>query len=106
MGGKKKLSLKQMERMQARKDETKEEKKPSTAPSKEKKTYGILPPNVRSESFLNELKKLKVLTPYTVASRFNVRLSVAKDMLEELRQRGGVEFVSGSRNLKIYKTPD
>lgn len=105
MGGKKKLSLKQMERMQARKDETKEEKKQSTAP-KEKKAYGILPPNVRSESFLNELKKLKVLTPYTVASRFNLRLSVAKDMLEELRQRGTIQFVSGSRNLKIYKTPD
>ncbi|MEM3011692.1 MAG: hypothetical protein QXE76_07770 [Candidatus Bathyarchaeia archaeon] len=105
MGGKKKLSLKQMERMQARKDETKEEKKQSTAP-KEKKTYGILPPNVRSESFLNELKKLKVLTPYTVASRFNLRLSVAKDMLEELRQRGTIQFVSASRNLKIYKTPD
>jgi len=105
MGGKKKLSLKQMERMQARKDEAKEEKKTPTT-SKEKKTYGILSPNIKSESFLSELKKLKVLTPYTVASRFNLRLSVAKDMLEELRQHGIIEFVSGSRNLKIYKTPD
>jgi len=46
---------------------------------------------------------MKVLTPYLIASRFNLRLSVAKDFLEELHQRGLVEYVSGGRNIKIYK---
>jgi len=46
---------------------------------------------------------MNVLTPYTVASRFNIRISTAKDFLEQLEQSGAVELVSGSHNIKIYK---
>jgi len=104
MGGKKKLTLKQMEKMQVRKDERKEGK--SGGGPTEKKPPGIIPPDPRSEKVIGEIKKIKVLTPYAVASRFNLRLSVAKDLLEELEQRGVVEYVSGSENLKIYKPLD
>ena len=108
MGGKKKLSLKQMERMQDRTAPAKKEKegKSSGGGAPEKKVAGITPPDIRSEKVLSELKKMKVLTPYTVASRFELRLSVAKDMLEELQQRGVIQFVSGSRNTKIYRHAD
>jgi len=108
MGGKKKLSLKQMERMQAKKDdETKtKEKKGGSGGAREKKAPGIIPPDPKSEKIVGEIKKMKVLTPYAVASRFDLRLSVARDFLEELAQRGVVQFVSGSKNLKIYKTMD
>jgi len=105
MGGKKKLTLKQMERMQE-KAPPKKESKSSSGTAPEKKVAGITPPDIRSEKVISELKKLKVLTPYTVASRFELRLSVARDMLEELQQRGVVQFVSGSRNTKIYKPAD
>jgi ribosomal protein S25 len=46
---------------------------------------------------------MKVLTPYAVASRFNIRLSLAKAFLKELENRKMVEYVSGGKNLKIYK---
>ena len=49
---------------------------------------------------------MKALTPYTVGSRFNLSLSVARDMLDELAQRGIIEYVSGSKYLKIYKPHD
>jgi ribosomal protein S25 len=49
---------------------------------------------------------MKALTPYTVATRFDLRLSVAKDFLEDLERRGIVEYVSGSKNLKVYKPLD
>ena len=49
------------------------------------------------------MKTMKVLTPYTVASRFNLRLSVARDVLKDLERRNIVEYVSGGKNLKIYK---
>jgi len=102
MGGKKKLSLKQIERMQARRGE-KKETKPSGSPSeRERKSGGIFLPDPRSEKVVNEIKKMKTLTPFSVASRFNLRLSVAKDLLEELEQKGVIQFVSRSRNLKIY----
>jgi len=104
MGGKKKLTMKQMERMQARRDQERKERRLASAT--EKKSIGIVPPDPKSEKIIGELKKMKALTPYTVATRFDLRLSVAKDFLEELERRGIVEYVSGSKNLKIYKPLD
>ncbi len=106
MGGKKKQSLKKIARTQSRRGERKEPK-PSGSPSKrERKTAGIVLPNPRSEKIINEIKKMKTLTPFTVASRFNVRISVAKDLLEQLEHKGVIQFVSRSRNLKIYTPVD
>ncbi len=111
MGGKKKLSLKQTEKLQVRqasKQSTakKKEKSGSSSGAVEKKVAGVVPPDPRSEKTVNEIKKLKVLTPYTVASRFDLRLSIARDLLEELEQKGVIQYVSGSKNIKIYKPLD
>lgn len=107
MGGKKKLGLKQMERMQTKKDEEDKKKKEKTAaPSKERKPSGIVLPDLKNEKIVGELKKMHVLTPYAVASRFNIRISAAKDFLEQLEENGVIQLVSRSHNIKIYKTPD
>jgi small subunit ribosomal protein S25e len=107
MGGKKKLTIKQMERTQDKKDEAPEKKKGSkSAGPAERKAPSIMPPDLRSEKTINEIKKMKAITPYVVASRFNLRLSVAKDMLDELAQKGVIDFVSAGKNLKIYKPHD
>jgi small subunit ribosomal protein S25e len=106
MGGKKKLGLKQMERMQEKKDEeekAKEKKKEKAGPQKEKRTVSVIAPDVKNEKFVSEIKKMNVLTPYAVASRFNIRISAAKDFLEQLEENGAVQLVSGSHNIKIYK---
>jgi len=105
MGGKKKLTIKQIEKMQARRDQERKERR-SGGPFAEKKSAGIIPPDPKSEKVIGELKKMKVLTPYTVATRFDLRLSVAKDFLEELKRRGIIEYVSGSKSLKVYKPLD
>lgn len=104
MGGKKKLSLKQMERAQEKKDEE-EEKKKEKAPSltREKKPLGIVSPDVKNERIVGELKKMGVLTPYSVATRLGIRISAAKDFLEQLEENGTIHMVSGNHNLKIYK---
>lgn len=104
MGGKKKLTLRQMQRIQARKDRERRERRLASAT--EKKSIGIILPDIKSKKVIGELKKIRALTPYTVATRFDLRLSVAKDFLEELERRGIVEYVSGSKNLKIYKPLD
>lgn len=104
MGGKKKLSLKQMERMQTRKGE--EEKKKKAASPKEKKPSGVVPPDPKNEKMIGELKKMSVLTPYTVASRFNIRISAAKDFLEQLEENRVIQLISGSHDIKIYKALD
>jgi len=105
MGGKKKLGLKQMERMQDKRDkeDKSKEKKEKAGLPKERRTIGVIPPDAKNEKMVNEVKKMNVLTPYAVASRFNIRISAAKDFLEQLEQNGAVQLVSGSHKIKIYK---
>jgi small subunit ribosomal protein S25e len=107
MGGKKKLGLKQMERMQEKRDQedkSKDKKKEKAALLKERRAISVIPPDAKNEKIVNEVKKMKVLTPYAVASRFNIRISAAKDFLEQLEQNGAVQLVSGSHKIKIYKS--
>jgi len=106
MGGKKKISLKKMDRMQVRRGEQERKKKEKTVGSKEKKPPGIIPPDPKGEKIVDELKRMRVLTPYTVASRLNIRISVAKDFLGQLEENGMVQLVSGNHSIKIYKTVD
>ena len=104
MGGKKKLGLKQMERMQEKRDsEDKKEKKKEKAAPKERRTIAVVVPDAKNEKIVKEVKKMNVLTPYAVASKFNIRISAAKDFLEQLDQNGAVQLVSGSHKIKIYK---
>jgi small subunit ribosomal protein S25e len=105
MGGKKKLSLKQIERSQEKKDaEDKEKKKKEKGGApKERKPSAVVPPDAKSDKTIGELKKMHVLTPFSVATRFNVRISVAKDLLDQLQQNGTIKFVSGNHNIKIYR---
>jgi ribosomal protein S25 len=103
MGGKKKLSLKQLERRQGSAGQRQRTKQRRTVKPAERKSMRIISPEINDESVVKELKRMKVLTPYTVGSRFDLRLSVAKDFLENLHQRGIIEYVSGGRNTKIYK---
>ena len=102
MGGKKKLSLKQMERSQEKKD-AEEKKKEKAAPSKEKKLPAVIPPDAKSDKVISELKKMHVLTPYSVATHFNMRMSAAKELLDQLKENGAIQLVSGNHNIKIYK---
>lgn len=103
MGGKKKLSLKQMERVQDKKDEGEKKKKEKGTAPREKKTSAVVPPDPRNEKVISEMKKMHVLTPYTVATRLGIRISVAKDFLDQLEQNGAIQLVSGNHNIKIYR---
>ncbi len=104
MGGKKKLGIKQMEKQQVKEDEAKVEKKKEKAgPQKERKTVGIMPPEAKDAKIVAEVRKMGVLTPYAVSTRYGIRISTAKDFLEQLEANGAVQLVSGSHSIKIYK---
>jgi len=105
MGGAKKKSMAQMEKQQVQTDTKKPEpgKKTKTKTVAEKKTAGIGVPNIDNEKIIGELGKMGALTPYSIASQFNVRLSVAKDILEELERRRLVTSVGGNTRIKIFK---
>ena len=106
MGGKKKLGIKQMEKQQVKTDDDKSKeakKKEKAGPPQRKTTVGIMIPDAKDGKNIAEIKKMGVLTPYSVATRYGIRISAAKDFLEQLEANGSVQLVSGSHNIKIYK---
>jgi ribosomal protein S25 len=93
-----KRSLKQIERQQSRKDKEKQDKG-----SRVEKTIGSLDiPDVNSDELMDQLRKMKAITPTGVAIRFNIKVSMAKRLLEELRDDRVIDLVSRSHNLKVY----
>lgn len=104
-GGKKKRSMKQMAKAQSvqkGRGKSKAGKRGGASSSSGKGTLRIVSPNPRDKAIRKELQGMKVLTPYMVASRLNVRLGVAKDLLEKLHRQGLITYVSGGRNIRIY----
>ncbi len=104
-GGKKKMTLAAVERSQEKKPEKERKKESKSSGGSERKVPDVHMPDA-SGKVVDEMRKLKVLTPYVVATRFNLRLSVAKDFLEELEKKGAVRLVSRSRNVLVYRPAD
>ncbi len=96
MPGKK--SLKKMEKQQAAKDKTDQKAK-----DKRNKIIGAIEiPDATSDEVMGALKGMKAITPTGVASKFNLKVSVAKKMLKELEDNGTLELAARSHNLKVY----
>jgi ribosomal protein S25 len=96
MPGKK--SLKKMEKTQDT-EAPKEEKK------KEKLIGSVDAINANSPELMDAMKKMKVITPPAVASQFNLKVSVAKKMLEELDAKGTIKLMAHTNNLRVYALP-
>ncbi len=93
-----KRSLRQIERQQRRRDT--QEKKES---ARVEKTIGSLDiPDVSREELMEQLKRMRAITPTGLATQFNIKVSVAKRLLEELRKARVIDMVSRSHNLKVY----
>ncbi len=93
MPGKK--SLKKMEKTQET-EAPKEEKK------KEKIVGSIDAVTSKSPELIDAMKKMKAVTPQAVASQFNLKVSVAKKLLEEMDGDGKVSLVAHTNNLRVY----
>jgi ribosomal protein S25 len=106
MGGKKKLGIKQMEKQQEDKaaEDKAKKKEEKKGPPQKKTTIGVMVPDVKDQKIIAEVKKMGVLTPYAVSTRYGIRISAAKDFLEQLEANGAIQLVSGSHSIKIYKS--
>ncbi len=107
MGGAKKKSMAQMEKSQGQQD-TKDEagqpqKKSKSKSVIEKRPRGLQGPDVSDSKFISEVQKMGVITPFALASQFNLRLSVAKDLLEDLEKRRLIRLVGGNARIRIYQ---
>jgi len=95
MPGKKSMS--KVERQQ----EVKE--KPEKKEKKIEKVIGSVDmPDIKQEDLIAQFKRMKAITPTEVAIQFNIKVSMAKRLLEDQRKSEVVSLVSKSQNLKIY----
>ncbi len=67
------------------------------------KTIGSLEiPEMNSDELLEQLKKMKAITPTGLALQYNLKVSMAKKLLTQLEDDQVVSLVSRSHNLKVY----
>ena len=52
----------------------------------------------------DDILKMRVVTPSAVASKYDIRVSTAKRLLEKLHQRAQLRLVVDTRRLKVYET--
>lgn len=52
---------------------------------------------------LKEIGKMKAITPYSVASQYDLKVSAAKALLRRLAEKGLIEVVGGNARIRIYK---
>ena len=60
-------------------------------------------PDINSKEVLDVLKGMKAITATGVATRWNLKISVAKRMLNMLEEKGTIKMVTRSSNLKVYQ---
>ncbi len=74
------------------------------APKKEiqkTSTTSVVDPKIMDQ-IKREVPRMKFVTPYQVYSKYNIKYSVSKDILESMRQEGSLKVIRGTRRLDIY----
>jgi len=78
----------------------------STQGPREKIIGSVDMPDINSKEVMGALKGMKAITATGVATKFNLKISVAKRMLNMLEEKGIIKMVTRSSNLKVYQMTD
>jgi ribosomal protein S25 len=93
-----KKSLKKIEKQQRMREE---KGKPGKA--RFERSIGSMElPDISSEELLEQLDRMKAITPTGLAAQLDLKVSAAKRLLEELRANKVVDLATRSHNLKVY----
>jgi len=105
MGGKKKPTLSQLvkkaekEAQQQQQQKVKKEVKKEESPAK--RTIQTLDEKV-FQTIAREVQNLKVVTPYEIATKYGIKMSLALKVLRALRDRGDLVLVAKGHRTEIY----
>jgi len=78
----------------------------STPGPREKIIGSVDMPDINSKEVIGALRGMKAVTATSVATRWNLKISVAKRMLDILEEKGTIKMVTRSSNLKVYQMTD
>ncbi len=93
-----KKRLKQIEKQQQVREKEKKHEK-----TRVEKTIGSVDlPDLSTDELMDHLGRMRAITPTAVAIQFNIKVGMAKRLLEELRRNKVVNLVSKSHNLSVY----
>lgn len=110
MGGTKKKSISQMEKQQKLKEERERkekekkerERKRQEKAERDRSARILVASKQQVEEILKEAADAGLVTPFSVASRLNVKLSIAKLLLRDVESRGLIRLVAKSPRTLIY----
>lgn len=78
-------------------------KKPSSSEKEiERIVRDVAIPDELRKTMTKEIPKMKVITPNQVAVKYNLRIGIAKDVLEELEKSGRITQVLRNRRISLY----
>ena len=93
-----KKSMKKVERQQRRK-----EKEEAKEKGRVQKTIGSLDiPEMTTEELMEQLGKMKAITPTGLAIHYNMKVSTSNKLIKELMEQKVLTLASKSHNLKVY----
>ncbi|ABO08504.1 30S ribosomal protein S25e [Pyrobaculum calidifontis] len=105
MGGKKRPTLSQLakkaekEKAQPQQQKSKKEVKKEEAPAK--RTIQTLDEKV-FQTIAKEVQSLKAVTPYEIATKYGIKMSLAFKVLRALRDRGDLVLVAKGHRTEVY----
>jgi ribosomal protein S25 len=103
MPGKKKQGSKQKKPTKQKVKEKRKIKPSLQKTSQSTSGIRISLPNLKSNKIVGELKRMRFITPYNTSQKFNITISTAKTLLKKIEESGGIQLISGSKRIKIYK---
>ncbi len=105
MGGNKKKTLAAMEKEQMREELKKQgllQKKKEKKPEEKNKSKSEFIMTLSEAEVMKVIKGMPYVTPYQLSKATGVKVSVAKDFLEQLRSKGYIKIVGGTSGRYIY----
>ncbi len=99
MGGRKKPSISQLEKKARKTSKSKKEEKKKVEMTLN--AQGELT-QVSIDAIAKDVKKMKYVTPYLIASKFGIKISRAKKVLKTLEEQGIVAAYDLNHRVPIY----
>lgn len=98
MGGKKRPTISQLEK-KLRRERIEKEK---ARKEKIKGEVRIGSVNISINEVMREVVKTSYVTPYQLASKSGIKISVARKVLKELEEKGLLKLIDKNRRIAIY----
>ena len=102
MGEAKKKGRSQIEKAQSSQNKASSAKKRDKVSRTEKKEKAIEVPDIDDQR-LTKIREMGVVTPFSIATQFNIRVGTAKDLIQELVRRKVIECVGGNGRIRVYR---